>query len=807
MTRYAPDNKAGTVRRHPPLLAFLLCVAALSLPLAPIGTAANDDALLASDRKSLADGLFARGLYQLALAEYHTLANLTPPPAASDEILFRLGECQRHLNNPAAAETAYRRLAAEFPDSPRRHRAIFLRAMMIIELGNPNVAAELLEALLVSETLAPDLALAARYQAGQAYEAAAKFDLATAHYIALRTAAPNDPQADYAALHLARLQARSAEPAAIREAMSLYTSLAAKQEQPRLAAEALFHAAALAYTTEDFATSARLYQQLGERYPDDLRTAAAALPAAWAALRSGRSTDTISRADNALANATLTPAQRAEWLYLQANANRQLNQHDAAVALYDTLLATDPGSPYAHAARHEQLISLYRSGAYPRFLTESDAFTDPPADFKAELIWLQASAAEALKETPRAIQYYRQLTREAPDSPHAPYATYRLADQLQRQQAWAEASRHYLHLATTWPTNTLAPPALFASGLALAQAGQSEAALRDWHQLLTRFPDHETIPSALFQKAQEEVKLQRDKDAAATLDRLIAGHPAYELVDEARFWRAQLAYATRDFKLTEQLCRAALAGQPATNIRRETEFLLGLVLHATGREAEAAAAFQPLIGDSVSAKISLERLKWLTEYQYERQAWAEAAASAREMLKRAPSDDWRQVAATLLGRACLGAAQTNEAVSAYSQALAFEVHTASAPEAALRLGQLQLAQEQTEAAATHLRQAAELATSPELQHIRAHAYASLGELAEKQQQPDAAIRYYMSVALLYHDATIVPHTLDRSAALLAAAGRHDESRTTADELIALYPESPQARRWQALLKTTAEGAE
>lgn len=756
--------------------------------------ASNDvDLIEAGDRKLLADGLLSRGLYNLALPEYRALADRKPPPRELDVILYRLGECQRHLKQSAEAEISYRRLAAEVPGSPLRDRSVLRRGLIILEMGSPAIAAELFESLLPSQTNA-EVRAAATYHAGEARELAKQTDAAIAHYRTLRQQAPQHEFAAYAGLRLASLLAQRHTPASVGEAAALYEALAAKPFNARVGAEALFQAASLAYNDGRHEVSARLYRQLFERYPDDSRTAEAARFAAWAHYRIGRFADALTYANRALAGGELPPAERAEWLYILANCQRQTERHADAVKSYDALLAAAPDSTFAPAARYERLLALFKEGAYAQVLKDADGFTDPPARLKPDLLWLQAEAAEALKDSARAIQFYRLLLGERPDSPLAADATYRLAYQLQQQQAWAESSRVYLDLAARWPTNALAPQALFASGLCLAQAGQSDGALRDWRQLLTRFPRHETVPDALFQKAMEEIKLGNDREAAVTLDQLLRDHPGFPRLDEARFWRAQQAYATQEMGEAERLLRACLAGHPPVAVGREASFLLGLVLQAAGRDGEAAALFQPLLDAPVGGKFTVDRLNWLAEFQYARKAFPESEAAARAMVARAPSAEWKQASATLLARALQAQDKREAAIEAYQQALASGARTRYGAEAALRLGELLLTAKRTEEAEAQLRDAAARASTPELQDFRAYAYAALGRAAESRGDRETAVRYHMSVAILFDDPERVPAALDRAAALLAELGRTDESRATVAELLQRYPDSPQARR-------------
>jgi TolA-binding protein len=99
-------------------------------------------------------------------------------------------------------------------------------------------------------------------------------------------------------------------------------------------------------------------------------------------------------------------------------------------------------------------------------------------------------------------------------------------------------------------------------------------------------------------------------------------------------------------------------------------------------------------------------------------------------------------------------------------------------------------------AAKHLNDAASRAAAPELLGLRAHAYAGLARNAEEKGDAEAALRYYMSVGILFNDATLVPEALHKAATLLDKLGRGQEAQAMREELKARYPDSPLSRQGQ-----------
>ncbi len=770
----------------------------LSLLLALFATSAFAQEIAAPDRRAFADGLMSRGLVELALPEYRALAADAATPER-DVVLYRLAECARQTGALADAEKACAELLAKYPKSEMAPRASLTRGLILKASGKNAEAASVLAELATDPDAPAELTATALYHSAEARENSGNRKGAETRYTELikRAAAPGAAASvrelgAYAELRATALQALEDTPEARNAALSRYNAVVAKPFSPRVGAEALFQSAALLYRMDKFAESAAKYAQLAAKYPKDMRVADARIPAAWANYRAGRYADALAAA-KPLAE-TDGPSQ-IEAAYLKANSLAQLGQRKDAVAAYDALLALPGGKArdLFRSARYERLVVLFKDGAFQQVLDDAAHITDPPDEVLDDFIWLQAQAAEALKDEARAVQFYRMLAERRPDSRLAPDALYRLAYRLQGQEAWLEASRAYLSLAKSFPENGHVPQALYSSGLCLAKAGRDAEAIRDWNDLLARFQNDATASAARFQKAMAEIRGNLRREAAEDLDEILSQpakvHPSK--LAEASFWRARLFYDAKEFSAAEKRLRESLKWGPADDIRAEASFLLGLALQAQGRDAEAATCFQPLLAaSSTSSKFTDDRLAWLSEFQFSRKQYAAARDAAQELAKRSANKEWVQAGNTLAGRAYAALSDTNSAIAAFRLAADSPVRTKYSSEAALRLGELLAAQGDDTAlaeAADYLGEAVARASSPELVAIRAKAYFALADCTAKRGKKEAAARYYMAVALLFDDKDIVPAALVQAEALYTELGMTRESEAAKAERQARYP--------------------
>lgn len=757
--------------------------------------------LIAQDRRAFADGLMSRGLIKLALPEYKALADDSSTPEL-DVVMYRLAECERQVGNLEASEKVCKDLLEKFPQSPMAPRARLTRGLLLLASGKANEAAVQLDELATDIAGDFELSMTALYHAATARESAGNLAKAEARYTGLLTkvASPEATAAvkelgAYAELRIAAIKSLANTQEGYADALKRYTDIASRPFSPRIGAEALYQAAALSYRLGKYDDAVARYRELAAKYPSDERIKDSLLPSAWANYKAGRYADALTAASSVAAKEG--PLQ-LEAAYLKANSLAQTGPFKSAVAAYDTLLALpaidDQQKSLMRSAKYERILVLFKNGEFEKVLADATQFTDPPDSVVTDFIWLQAQAAEALNDETRAIQFYRMLIEKHPECELAPVASYRYAYQLQKQEAWLEASRSYLFLVSSFPTNSLVPQALFSSGFCNARAGKSAEALRDWNMLIEKYPDDDTVPEALFQKAMEEIRNNMTREAAGSLDALIraSGKHKNARIDEARFWRARICYDTREYQPAEKYLRECLSGHPADEIRHEAEFLLGLTLQALGRYGEAATCFQPLLAGTTRAKFSDDRLAWLSEFQYSRGDFASARDAARELAARSTTKEWIQAANTLAGRAYLALSDTNNAIASYRLAADSVVNTKYSSEAALRLGELLVSLSTAESlaeATDYLNSAIQRASSQELIGIRAKAYYVLAECTEKRGNKEAAARYYMVISLLFDDNTILPKALKKAAALYRELGMKQEAASAEAELMQRFPPS------------------
>lgn len=743
--------------------------------------------LAPDEHLQFADGLYARQMYDVALAEYTRFIEANPDSKQGDAVTFRIGECQRKLKNPPAAEKAYHRVYTKYPQSTFIHRALFRRAEIFLDAGMHDAAVDLLGKLIAGKPPA-EIAPAAHYLRGEALQKTGKTEEAGKAFKAIVDQYAASPFAAYAMIKLGQTAGANTK-----QAVEQFTKAIKAAPSDRLAAEAWFQLAEVHFRAKAYEASAKAYEQLLSKYPTDSRAAEAQLQATWAFHNAGLYAEALRRAVEK--QKTVSGERRDEWLYVKANSERLLHKYADAIKTYQALLTSTPNSAYAHAAAYEQALVYHRKGDHAAAVKRLKQVTWT-AKLQRDVYWLLAESHAALEQHDDAIQYYRRLVEKYSGDRLAIDGRYRLAHLLQSRGQFAAAAAQYRILVQKHSKSELAPRALFAAGYCLAREGEHAKAVRDWAEVIKNYPNKPIVEQALFQKAMSEVRLERDKDAQTTLRLLLKRYPTTTHVAEAWFWSGVLLKEAGKFQDAEAPLRSAVKVAAEPDLKRKAQFQLALTLQKLNKQAESADLFQALLESPMQDRFTPSLLQWVALQGLEAKKYAEAVRAAMQLVENADEERWKRIGWSLAGQAYDSLGESAKAIDAFKKSLAPGAQGPRTAETSLRLGELLMAVPQPEKAAdgrfaaeAHLERAAKLASEDGQLAVRASAYAGLGRAAQAREANDEAARYFMSVALLFDDADLVPECLHRAAACYAAAGNEAAAKKAIEDLVARYPES------------------
>ena len=759
----------------------------LCLLLLPLGTVPAW-ALSADEQMRFADGIYLRGFYETAVAEYLALLRDYPDSEHVPAALYRTGECYRQMGNQAGAERFYKQLVVQHPQSEQAPRAELRRAELALAEDRPADAAAILNDLLMGSPT-KETAAAASYYLGYSRLKAGDDKGASAAYERMLTEHGDSPYASFAALDLAALHA--GEKGNDAQMSAWFEKAVAAAATPAAKAEALFRWGDWAYRQERYQQAADTLQSLLVEWPNERRARDALLAAAWSLYYLDRAAEALTLAEKLEASAS-DAETAASGVYLRANCLRKMNRDGEALEEYERVARDYPGSRFANRAAYETMVTRFKRGEYEKTLVAAPA--QPESANEADVLWMRAESERALGRLDAARGRYESLVQQFPKSPQAAPSLLRLGEMAREAGRLEEAAGLFRRVAEEYPKNEAVNEALKASALARMRSGDAKGALADWDTLLARKPDAPAAAEARLQKALVLIELKKEKDAMESLDEIVKDPSGGAPVALAHYWRGVLLAEKSQWPEAESALRASLAATPDAQTSALARLRLAVVLQRQDRMDEAADQIVPLLDQPQLVAENPALVEWAVRRHFDQGQYDRSLQAATALAKHATEPAWRQIGWHWAGSSQAQLGDDQDALACYERAVAEKAQTREGAESQLLLAGLELKEGRFAKAEERYAAAALSASGDDSADLRARAYFGLGETAEAAGQVERAARHFMSVAVLFDDPEWTPHALFRAGKLFGQAGKKAEQESAWKELRERYPDSSFARQ-------------
>lgn len=719
----------------------------------------------------------------MAVPEYEKYLVMAPRNAEGRErALYRLGESQRQMGNPPAAEATFLRLLSEYPSGQFAPSASFRLGEFREALGNyPNAADNF--ALTAKSATDPAIRLAATYhqalcleKSGRPAEADPLFQslLAPPKASGGGTDASREAGAEnsYRVPTLLHLAGTAAAAGNKEKALGYYLQILSAEGDGEAFGEAALRAAQLQADLGKPEEARKLFEKILSAKDTGRWKSVASLGALRLAAQSGDEEAVLRISERALSTDS---DSKPEILLLRANALRKKGQNGRALEIYDTILREYPGSPAAGQAPFQRLLALH-AARNPGLLTEIDQYlltaSDPSDRARAELL----KAEETLRQgryTDAALLYHGIRTENLPPSAK-PDILYKVAWALLQGGDTANGMTALNRFLEAYPDEARAPAALAQRALLKQQQKDFEGALADFTQLAERYPKAAERELALQQKALILGQLQRNDEMVATFGQLLGDYPKSTAAPQSHYWIGITALDRKDFaKAITELTLARAGDQKQFGERAGLRILLcNYYLGNAADAAREAGALKPTL-------IPPEVGRWLGQKSLDSGEYAKAerflSPLVKEGLPGASDPDIQAMLATAL----TAQGKYREAQAPAAACLRMARDPASRAKALLVSADIQRSMKNLQEASSMTEEA--MLLQPE-GPVNAEARLLNGDILAAKQDYNGAAKAYMTVAVLNDDDLLARKALSKAAEAYRKAGNATEAQKTLEEL-------------------------
>jgi TolA-binding protein len=750
--------------------------------LAPGNSAAADSGDPAKTQLGIADGLYLRKMYDLAIPEYEKYLGQFEGDADQASATYRLAECYAKLGQEVPALNTYRLLIDEVGQGEFVGSAAFRLATRAFDRRDYQEAAPLF-AKAYDNAKPLEVKITARYYQAKCLELMGrKADAQAVYEDVVRSNNDKNPYRDAANLSLAYLALENNQKT---DALAHFDQLGREGAKPVVRAEALTRAGILASDLKQ--------RDKAEQYFKD--AIALNTPGKWKQVaqlelmklqydgdRFSQVLDSFSRNASSLNDET-----RPTVLLLVANSYRQLGKYPKALEVYNQLVRRYPDAAEATDARFQRLITLDVIKD-PNLVSEVDAFlaTNPARDRADKAKLLKAQALVQQNKYQAAAVLYLELGQSSLPDAYRADCCYAAGYSLSQVNDVPGAIEAFSALINRYPHYKMITKALLKRALLYQSERNYAAAIADFDQVISQgnpgaAPERET---ALLEKGLTLGQQQDYLQMSATFRQLLQEYPHSSGAAQANYWIGWAAFEAKRYADAMGPLNEARKLNPAEYGDKVALRLL-FCSQILNRPEDAAREIDNFMqGDLKRVSIVADGCRWVGAQFYNARNFAGAAKYLGLLAKSDERSKLDSATWLMLGRADIEQKQFSDAIEAIDAYLSATTDPTDRAQGFLALGRAQLGAIQADAATKSAEQA--MALQPE-GRLNADARMLIGDIDASKGDYENAARSYLSVAVLYEDPEVTPHALDAAYRAFQKAGNQDQASKTLSELKNRYP--------------------
>jgi tetratricopeptide (TPR) repeat protein len=728
---------------------------------------------------AIADGLYIRKLYDLAVPEYERYLGQFLTDSGRPSAMYRLADCYANLGQEEPALNTYRMLVDEVRAGEFVGSAAFRLGSRAFDKKNFQEAAPLYEKA-YANAKSPEIKLTARYYQAKCLELIGKKAEAAVAYGDVAKFTGKNPYRDAARLSLAYFALENNQK---QQAFDLFSQLGTDAAKPAVKAEALTRAGILAAdlkqkdnADQHFKAAIALnaegkWKQIAELEQMKLQ---------YEGDKFSQVLDSYAKSTNSLGDET-----RPSVMLLVANSYRQLGKQQKALELYDQLIHIYSNTPEAYDARYQRLVSL-DAIKDPSLVTEVDSYlaTGPSRDRADKAKLLKAQTLFQQRRFEAAGRLYLELTNSSLADQYKADCYYAAGFSFLQLNDNQSAIHAFTGLIDKFPKHRMTSKALLKRALLYQEAKNLPAALNDFSKIIADYPASAETETALLQKGLTLGQQAQYPQMTAAFRELLKNYPNSTGAAQANYWIGWAAFEGKHFEEAIAPLSKARDLNP-DEFAEKTTLRLILCYQNLRKKTEAAKEVDGFIQkDPQRISMVLDVCRWLGSEFYNENNFEQAAKYFGLMTKntepaKVDKGIWLNYAKSLNDLK-----NYQDATGAIDHYLELATDPAERAQGFLVLSSAQLGAKDLDPATKSAEQA--LSLQPE-GRLNAEARMSIGDIESARGNYENAARSYMSVALLYEDPEVTPRALEHAYGAFQKAGNEPQATKTLSELKSRFP--------------------
>ena len=288
---------------------------------------------------------------------------------------------------------------------------------------------------------------------------------------------------------------------------------------------------------------------------------------------------------------------------------------------------------------------LFQEGAYFIAKDALKAFIQnyPQSADADDARFLMGECALQLKEYDEAIQHYKQLQIDYPDSPLRLDAVRGTAMAWFHQGRYEEAIKAYEKVVESSDDAPVISHSLYLIGESYDNLGLYQKSGEYYEQLLTKYPQSDEASDALYAKGWSLYRLKKYGESHDVLTDFIKKYPTHYAIPEASYRAAESLFNLGDWTKAQQAYQQVIDTYQKDKVHQQfaidARFRLGECYFQQELMEEAKNTFELLLREHGTSPIVAEAQYWIAEVLLEGEKYPEAIHEYQKVVTLYPQSE------------------------------------------------------------------------------------------------------------------------------------------------------------------------
>lgn len=792
-----------------PSLVFLSLLVSSFQPLISAEIANDRKSVMIDEQLRLADGLFKRGHYSLAIDEYRKILEQFPDDPLAADALSQMADAYSASGNLVKALETYKLFLLKFPRIKTTEAVKVNYALALLKTGRKEERTEALSILTEEKKTSdspPMVRDFAAYNLAKFYSDSGESIKAKAEFKELSTKKISSGDDIYAAFARIELASILDSEGKSEEAVNLLKSLIDNKNTPsEILCPALNYLAAMYFREKEYLRAAEAYEQLWLLFPESAAGKEAYYKKYECLFFAKEYLSLVRGIDRALEKPDKTIDSTTEPLvYLKASAQmEQASYREAFQTFSDIINSPSASAEYVSKASLQAIKCLLLQNRIQEAVKEAGTL------FKREKVLSQSKVAASemicasLKKPYEKIAFMKETVDTARDVKERNILRLALADLYFNLSQPDNALSLYRDILKECE-DELKPSCYFGTGKIFEAAGNEKEALDNYRKIPAEFPKSALYPEALLKCAvlmlYEKPGSEESKEILLKLAKDYSGNKA--ICGNAVFYLAYIDFSKGNFlDAFEVFKKISEDGKYDSGLRFLAKQYLLWSFVSANMMADADKLFLEISSSEYFPSVNPDLLLLLGK-KYDGKGKPENSLKCYQALAKNNNPEYRLKALIGLGQLMEKKGDNDKALSLYKDGEKIKTENKELySELLSHLGTALMRKGNKNEAVLVFEKCIELSGDKSASDRSRLGLAKI--LSESEEDLSRANRYAMSVFILSKDPSLSEEAIILSIEISLKQNKRDEAKATFEELKKRFPQAlkkDKVKNLQTLLK-------